>query len=150
MTILVTIQENRTNKTYLTVNIKLYKTVYCAKGDIERKKELKDTDFEIKQVDVAGTHGKIISLDEKISLYRTKSIIRKGEALVSDLLEKIPIVRAGDRVKAYYLDGNIEVNFYVLAKQDGVEGDIIHVTKMDDNKQYKAKIVDSNNVLINE
>ncbi len=147
--IMLTNKDNRTNQTFLTVNVKLYKTVFSAKDQIDRKKELNEADFEIRQIDVAGLRGKLFPFNEKISGYRAKSIIRKGEALTIELLERVPVIRNGDRIKAYFMQSTVMVDFFVNAKQDGVEGDIIRVVTSD-NKQYKAKIVDSKSVIISE
>ena len=145
----LTNKDNRINQTYLTVNVKLFKTVFTSKDQIDRKKELSEADFEIRQVDVAGVRGKLFPFNEKLSSYRAKSIIRKGEALTLELLERVPVIKNGDRIKAYFIQSTVSVDFYVNAKQDGVEGDIIRVVTSD-NKQYKAKIVDSKNVIISE
>lgn len=145
----LTNKANKTNQTFLTVNVKLFKTVLTAKEQIDRKKELSDSDFEVKQADVAGLRGKIFPINEAIRNYRAKNQIRKNEVLTFDFLERIPVIKAGDKVKAYFIQSTVSVDFYVISKQDGIEGDIIRVVTPE-NKQYKAKIVDSRNVIISE
>lgn len=145
----LTNKENKTSQTFLTVNVKLYKTVLVAKDRIERKKILNSGDFDVRLIDVAGLRGKLIALDSKIENYRSKTIIRKDDILVAELIEDMPAIFTGDRVKAYFVNGTVTIDFDVNARQDGKVGDLIRVVTHD-NKQYKAKVVDSKNVIINE
>ncbi len=145
----VTYKDNHVTQTFLTLNVKLYKSVFVAKDRIDRKKFLGESDFDIRLVDVAGIRGKLVSLDEKINNFRSKTFIRKDDVLTDDLIERIPAILAGDRVKAYFVNGNVSIDFFVNARQDGVEGDVIRVVTPD-NRQFKAKIIDSKNVIINE
>lgn len=137
----LTNNKNKISQTFLTVNVKLYKTVFAAKDQIERKKELSESDFEIRQVDVAGFRGKIFPINEAISKFRAKSLLRKDEALTFEMLERIPLIKMGDRVKAYFIQSTVSVDFYVNAKQDGVEGDFIRViTPTTNNIEQKLLI----------
>ena len=63
-------------------------------------------------------------------------------------MERIPIIIAGDKLKAKFVDGNVMISFDVIAKQEGYYGEIIKVMKK--NYVYSAKIVDAQNVLIME
>lgn len=145
----LTNKENKTKQTFLTINVKLYKTVLVAKDRIERKKVLNSSDFDLRLIDVAGLRGKLITLDSKIENYRSKTIIRKDDVLVAELIEDMPAIFTGDRVKAYFVNGTVTIDFDVNARQDGKVGDMIRVVTHD-NKQYKAKVADSKNVIINE
>lgn len=145
----ITSKENKSNQTFITLNVKLYKTVFTAKEKIDRKIKISESDFDIKQLDVAGVRGKVFPINEKMDKYRSKTFIRKDEILCQELLERVPVILTGDRVKAYFLNGTVAVDFFVNARQDGIEGDIIRVVTAD-NKQYKAKIIDSKSVIINE
>jgi len=142
-------EKDKSSRTFLTLDVKLYKTVFVAKEKIDRKKAITENDFEIKRVDVAGLRGKVISVTDKLSNYRTKTFIRRDDILVSECLEKIPIILTGNRVRAFYVNGTVAIDFFVNARQDGVEGDVIRVVTKD-NVKYKAKIIDSNNVIIYE
>jgi len=145
----VTTKANKTTQTFLTLNVKLYKTVFTARERIDRKVNVNEADFDIKLVDVAGFRGKLFPINEKMDKYRSRTFIRKDDILSYDLLERLPVILTGDRVKAYFVNGTVSVDFFVNARQDGIEGDIIRVVTSD-NKQYKAKIIDSKTVIINE
>lgn len=147
--VMLTTKENKTSQTFLTLNVKLYKTVLVAKDKIDRKKPLTSADFELRQIDVAGLRGKLFLLSDKIENYRSKTFIRKDDVLISELLELTPVIFTGDRVKAYFVNGTVTVDFDVNARQDGNVGDVIRVVDKD-NKPYRAKIIDSKSVIINE
>lgn len=145
----ITSKDNKVVQTYLTLNVKLYKTVFVARDRIERKKEISEADFDIRQIDVAGLRGKLFPITEKLEKFRSKTFLRKDEPLTYELLEKTPVIMTGDRVKAYFVNGTVSIEFFVNARQDGVEGDVIRVVSSD-NKQYKARVLDSKSVIINE
>lgn len=145
----LTTKENKEKQTFLTVSLKLYKTVFVAKERIDRKKPVSPADFEISMADIAGARGTFIPVTESLAGFRTKTTVRKGDFLIAEFLEKEPVIFSGDRVKAYFVNGTVSVDFFVNSRQDGVEGDIIRVVTHD-NKQYKARVVDSKNVIIIE
>ena len=143
------VKNNRTAQTYITVKLKLYQNVLVAVRDIKRKDELTKSDFEISLQNIAGKQAKPFINIESISSYRSKKNLKEGEILTKNDIEKIPLIKVGDKIKASVVKGNVMIQFDAVSKQEGSAGDIINIITAD-NKRFKAKVVDINNVLINE
>ena len=65
------------------------------------------------------------------------------------MIEKIPDVKRGTRVNAIFQKGIVNISFTGTARTEGKIGDIIKV-KRDDNKIFKAKIINPKQVRIIE
>lgn len=144
----IIVKNNRTAQSYITVKLKLYQNVLVTVRDIKRKDELTKSDFEISLQNIAGKQAKPFTDIESISSYRSKKNLKEGEILTKNDIEKIPLIKVGDKIKASVVQGNVMIQFDAVSKQEGSAGDIINIITAD-NKRYKAKVVDINNVLIN-
>ncbi|MCH7962688.1 MAG: flagellar basal body P-ring formation protein FlgA [Bacteroidetes bacterium] len=143
------VKNNRTAQSYITVKLKLYKNVLVTVRDIKRKEDLAKSDFETSLQNIAGKHAKPFTDIESISSYRSKKNLNEGEILTKNDVEKIPLIKVGDKIKASIVQGNVMIQFDAFSKQEGSAGDIINIVTAD-NKRFKAKVIDINNVLINE
>lgn len=142
-------EQNSSNLThsYITVRVKLYREVYAAKTSLKRGQELKSTDFELITADISEVRGKIITDNFFISNCKAKFNLDENTILTEESLELIPVVKRGNKVKAYSTVGNVSVSFAAAARQDGSLGDIIRIVTPD-KKIFKAKVMDSLNVNI--
>ncbi|MEJ2617799.1 MAG: flagellar basal body P-ring formation chaperone FlgA [Ignavibacteriaceae bacterium] len=149
----IPIKITRTNsnviQTYITVRLKLFKTICVAKDVIEPGQALSNNDVEFKLVNVTDLRGTPIESPDKLNGLRSKVKINPGSILIRELLDEIPVINKGDRITASAIAGNVKISTDAEAKQDGVAGDIIYIVTKD-KKQFKAKIIDSNNVIIIE
>ncbi len=143
------VKNNRSAQSYITVKLNLYRNVLITVRDIKRKDELTKSDFEISLQNIAGKHAKPFTDIESISSYRSKKNLQEGKILTKNDIEKIPLIKIGDKIKASVVEGNVMIQFDAVSRQEGSEGDIINIITSD-NKRFKAKVVDNFNVLINE
>ncbi|MHB8339328.1 MAG: flagella basal body P-ring formation protein FlgA, partial [Ignavibacteriaceae bacterium] len=84
-----------------------------------------------------------------INNLRSTAFIKAGEILTKEMVEPVPIIKAGDPVTAKYIGSNVLITFNALSRQDGALGDVITIIAKD-KKLYKAKIIDAKNVIIIE
>jgi len=91
----------------------------------------------------------VFSDEKEIINKRSSSFIKKGEVLKLSLTEDLPIISNGDLVVLHSINGLADVQIDVTAQQEGYYDKTIRV-KTRSNKLYKAKVIDSKNVLINE
>jgi flagella basal body P-ring formation protein FlgA len=145
----ITKSNSRIIQTYITVRLKLFKTVCMAKNAIEPGQPVSANDIEFKLTNVTDLRGTPIASADEFIGYRSKIKIRPGSILLKELLEEIPVINKGDHITASAVSGSVKVSTDAEAKQDGVIGDIIVIVTKD-KKQFKAKILDSNNVIIVE
>jgi len=134
---------------FVTVKLKLYDNVLSAKRNINKKMILTEEDIEIKLIDIAKIRGTALTENDNPIFFRTKSLIKKGDVIISELLEKIPVIQNGDLISAYAQHGNVLVSIDAIARQEGCVDDIIRIASKD-KKLFKAKIIDSKNVSIIE
>jgi flagella basal body P-ring formation protein FlgA len=141
--------DGRNIRSYITLRLKLFSNVLVTSKSIERKKSLSKADFQTMKVDVTQVKGNIFTQFDRLSEYRAKVNINAGTILIDELIESTPVVYAGEKVTASSICRNVLVSTEVLSKQDGVMGEIITVVTPD-KKQFKAKVIDQQNVLIIE
>ena len=142
-------KNSRVIESILSVKLKIFKKVIVASKDILTRRQLEDNDFCIKKVDISQVLGIPLTSLNDIKSLRSKEFIKSGEILTKDLVERMPIIKAGDPVTAKYIESNVIISFNALSRQDGALGDVITIIAKD-KKLYKAKIVDSKNVIIIE
>ena len=149
----IPIKITRTNsnivQTYITVRLKLFKTICIAKDAIEPGQALSENDVELKLVNVTDLRGTPIESLDELNGLRSKVKIAPGSILIKELLDEIPVINKGDHITASAIAGNVKISTDAEARQDGVVGDVIYIVTKD-KKQFKAKIIDSNNVIIIE
>lgn len=140
---------NSSSLSFITVKLKLFNNVLIAKKDLHKKQLLTEDDFEFKLKDVSKLNGTPILMNANLNSFRTKTVINRGHVLIEEYCEKTPIVKSGDQLYAHSGYGNVEITLDAVARQDGGENDIIRIVTKD-RKQYKARVIDSQNVLILE
>jgi flagella basal body P-ring formation protein FlgA len=134
---------------FITVKLKLYENALSAKRNINKKMVLSEEDIEVKLVDVARIRGSVLTEKDNPNLFRTKSLIKKGDVIITELLEKIPVIQNGDLISAQSQHGSVVISIDAIARQEGCVDDIIRIASKD-KKLFKAKIIDSKNVTIIE
>jgi flagella basal body P-ring formation protein FlgA len=72
--------------------------------------------------------------------YQSKFALESENVLTQNDIEFLSIVRRDDHVNAFIEDGGVSITLDVVAEQDGKEGDIIAVRKLD-GKKLRAKVV---------
>ena len=136
-------------QTYITVRLKLFKTVCIAKNLIDPGQPLTERDAELKLVNVTDLRGTPIQSIDELKGWRSKVKLSPGSVLLKELLDEIPVINKGDQITASAIAGSVRISTDAEAKQDGVIGDVIYIVTKD-KKQFKAKIIDQNNVIIVE
>jgi len=137
----------KTSSSIVSVKVNLYKKLLAALRDFDRKENLNQAEFETKLIDVTKLNGTPVEMEFLLSDYRAKSFIKKGEILLEENLEKIPLISAGDKVNAEVKTGSVVVSTELYARQHGSKGDVIELVSSS-NKIIKGKIVDANKVIV--
>lgn len=135
--------------TYISVRVKLFKDVLVSKRTIKRRENLSQNDFNSVIKNVALLYGKPITDLKSINKFRSYINIKKGEILTRKKIEKIPLIKIGDKIKVNVIQQNVLIQTDATSMQEGGIGDVILVETAG-NKKIKAKIYDSKNVIISE
>lgn len=145
----VVTDDNRVTKTFITIRLKLFQEVLVAVKPIKSRETLTAGDFQLEKVDVTQVRGSAVKTLKGIETLRSKISLRTGDVLVKEAVEAKPIINVGDQVNASVSSGSVYVSTEATARQEGLRGDIIQIITKD-KKLFKAKIIDSKNVLIIE
>ena len=137
----------KTSASIVSVRVKLYKKLLVASKDFDKKESFTKNNFEQRVMDVTRLNGNPVKIDFAISDYRVKSFIKKGEILLEEKIEKIPLISSGDKVFAEVRNGNVVVTTEAFARQQGSIGDLIEFVSSN-NKIFKARILDVNKVVV--
>jgi flagella basal body P-ring formation protein FlgA len=136
-------------KTFLSFRLHLFKKVLIAGTTIEKNSLLRPDDLIFGVAEVNNNNCALIySLGDIENSVAAKKFL-PGELLCRDYVEKAPVVRTGDRVKASFVSGNTVISFDAISRQDGKENEIIKVITRD-KKIYKAKVINATNVSVAE
>ena len=145
----VVTDDNRVTKTFITIRLKLFQEVLVAAKPIKSRETLTAGDFQLEKVDVTQVRGSAVKTLKGIETLRSKISLRAGDVLVKEAVEAKPIINVGDQVNASVSSGSVYVSTEATARQEGLRGDIIQIITKN-KKLFKAKIIDSKNVLIIE
>jgi len=136
-------------QTYIIIRLKLYKKVFVLQDDIPQRQVINPEKLDIKSVELTNLKGTPIGFAKDLNGFRTKTLLKAGTVLFKESLEYDPVIKNGDWISASSISGKVVVEFNAEAKQEGIIGEIIRIVSKD-KKQFKAKIIDSNNVIIVE
>ncbi len=142
-------KSGRIFRSILSVRLKLYKDVVVAVKQINKKENLIESDFALEKKDITKISGTPLYSLKDINSFRSIVSIRPGDVIIKQMIQQIPVVNIGDRLHAEYTYGNVVVTMDVYARQEGVVGQVISVITSD-KKFFKAKIINSKNVIIIE
>lgn len=76
------------------------------------------------------------------------TIIPQNSVIKLTSIKKIPVIKKGSVVTAYYHAGALQIEFEAIAMQDGAKNDFISVKRVDNNNLYKAMVVNGSSVRI--
>ncbi|MCP4581893.1 MAG: flagellar basal body P-ring formation protein FlgA [candidate division Zixibacteria bacterium] len=79
---------------------------------------------------------------------QARKYIRPGSIIYPSMIENIPVLKLGDKVKILIEKGSIIVTADGLVRQKGSTGDIIRVVNTGSKKTIKAEIIDSLTVAV--
>jgi flagella basal body P-ring formation protein FlgA len=142
-------KDGRSVKSIITIRVKLYKSILVAAKQLERAQVFTPADFVLRKMDITQIKGTTLTSVKGIDTFRARIILRQGEPVIVENIEPKPIILTGDKVEAKLTSGSVVVSFDVFSRQDGIPGCVITVISKD-KKQYKAKVIDSQNVTIVE
>jgi len=150
VTIPVLLKKNQsTTSSYLSIKIKLYKTVLVAAENIDRNEILFSNNFRKEVKDVSILNGTpVTELDNNSGLV-SKLYIRQGSVLLREMTEGVPDIENNQRVTLHAGKNGVDISLEVTSREKGSIGDIIRVVTPE-NKILRAKIIDKYNVVIEE
>ncbi|MEW6507388.1 MAG: flagellar basal body P-ring formation chaperone FlgA [Bacteroidota bacterium] len=137
------------SKSFITLKVKLYKTVLVAAHDIQKDELLSPEQFKKELKEISLVNGTIFSDENFPAASKSKVRIRENSILVNEMMEKMPDVLPDDRLILHAGRNGVDITTEVISRERGNIGDIIRVIS-DQRKIFSAKIIDKYNVLLIE
>lgn len=131
-----------------SVDIIFFEDVLIAKDKIKRNEILSRADFEIARVEVNRVIGEPVTDPAELDGKRASKTIPEGKILVENMIEEVPVVEKGERVKIVYHSGNLKIESYGIAKKDAVEGELVEVKNTSSGKNVYARAVSDGLVMV--
>jgi len=132
--------DNSTDLIYLQADISLFCMVPVAVRNIDRYNTLNYSDLYLELRDVTSLRKDVAKPEELISGVRTKRLITKGRIITRDMIEPVPVIRRGDRVKIVVDCRNLQVSTYGIAKEDGWPGKRIRIRTENSRRELYAEV----------
>lgn len=129
--------------------IRKFENVLVTTDRIGRNEIITDQNSKIERVEITTLYQKPFKNLASVDGYRTRKIISKGTTVTSEILEVIPDIEQGMSASIIYDEGLFKVTAEGIAMQDGVIGDFIRVKNKSTRKILTAKVISSNQVIIN-
>lgn len=133
----------------LTLKLKLFQKVLVTSKEISRNEEFSYSNLVETEEEITNIYSKPITDLKLAKNYKAKIKIGSDTILQEYMIIKIPDIERNERLTAIYENGNVNISFFAVARTDGSIGDIIKI-KDDNNKIFKAKILNKNQVKIIE
>lgn len=98
--------------------------------------------------DVYYSSGCVFSFTENENISASR-YIKKGETLYPSMFKKTPILKTGEKVKAYIKAEGISIGIKVTVLNDAGYGDEVKLFDRNSSKIYKTVVYDKNKIIIN-
>ncbi len=110
-----------------SIDVKLFENVVVAKNRVKSRTPVSVSDFSIERVETNKLVGNPVKDFAYLEGMRASKTISKGKILTEEMLELVPVVKRGERVKIVYESGVLHVESYGIARKDAVEGEMVEV-----------------------
>ena len=131
-----------------SVDILFFEDVLIAKDKIKRNELLSRSDFEFARIEVSKLVGDPVSDLASLDGMRATKTIPEGKILVENMMEPVPVVEKGERVRIVYESGNLKIESYGIAKKDAIEGEMVEVKNTSSGKKVYARAVSDGLVMV--
>jgi len=90
-----------------------------------------------------------ISDERDIVGHRLIRNIDKGETLLTHMIQKVPLVKNGDRILIIVQKGSLRVTAPGVVRQNGFKNETVRVENLQSNKIILGTVLDSKTIQIN-
>lgn len=131
-----------------SIDIMFFKDVLVAKNKIKSRDLLSIQDFEVSRVEINKLVGEPVTDPAELDGKRAAKTISKNKILVENMLESIPVVEKGERVRIVYNSGSLKIESYGIAKRDAIEGEMVEVKNTSSGKKIYARAISDGIVMV--
>jgi len=136
------------NKFSFPIRLSLMEEVYFAKTPLLRGVDAKKEFFFTRKVDTLKHHANSVPISTNLSSYEVNTNLRADAPLKWNFLSKVTLVKKGSVVDVFASGNGIYVTMKGVALEDGVEGSQVRVRNLSSDKEFHAKVLNSNSVKV--
>ena len=148
VSILVDGKQVQTVEVSLRIHRKMMALV--ARHTIQLHDVIGPADVGLMSVDVTSVAGSPVTSIEDSLGKRTTRRIPAQTAILTDMLEKAPLIAANEAITIEIINGALRITAAGIARQAGGEGDTIHVYATDTRKELDAIVIDKHTVRVED
>ncbi|UCF96530.1 MAG: flagellar basal body P-ring formation protein FlgA [Spirochaetaceae bacterium] len=119
-----------------------------AAADLPANQELSESMLVFTEEDVSLLKSSFVVQGEGLENYKTVASLRRGELIEGGRLQRVPAVRAGDRVTITFVRPGLLVSLPGRAMRSGSLGDLIDVRPEATSKRFQARITAKGEVIV--
>ena len=133
----------------LYADVKVAYDVYHPIRSLKMGHVLQPGDIQLSQLKSDHVLRNIISNETDIIGHRLLINLEEGETILAHMLQKIPLVKNGDRILIVANKGSLRVTVPGVIRQDGFKNDTVRVENLQSSKIILGTVIDSRTVQIN-
>jgi len=120
--------------------LSIHQQVLVAAHDLERSEAVSARGLHKAYVDITRAGGRVVSELKSVSGMRLKQPLAAGSILTEEMLQPVPAVSSGQRVRVTAKVGNIQLNTRAIALSDGRLEQKIQVRNPDSGELYSVVV----------
>lgn len=132
----------------VTALIRTYADVYVATRMIPWRTTPSREDYRAYRMETTFMERPAITDSLQLPGTRTRRIVAQGSVLYQDMFEPVPLVMQGDRVNVLVRAGSVMLSAEGVAREDGQQGDMIHVSVQGRGERLKARVQNQRTVAV--
>jgi flagella basal body P-ring formation protein FlgA len=133
----------------IVARVKWFAPVAVTTSDIDRGETIHSENVSVKKIEVTGIEDYFSSLEELYGM-QAKCPLKNGLIITRGKVMSVPLVRNGGRVRLQAKIGNVIVEGFGTARENGAMNELIRVYNDMTKKTLVGKIIDKETVLVSE
>ena len=146
---LVKVEGNAKKRLRLYADVKVTYDVYRPIQSLKMGHVIQPGDVELTQLRSDRILRNVLSDEKDIIGHRLISNLDQGETILAHMVQKIPLVKNGDRILIVAQKGPLRVTAPGVARQNGFKNDTVRVENIHSRKILLGTVIDSRTVKIN-
>jgi flagella basal body P-ring formation protein FlgA len=113
--------------------------VVVSVGPLKKKQILRPQHLTTTLMDIGSTNNPVLDLDDLLGKKLKKSL-RAGSPVLLSMVETLPVVQRGERVKIVINSGPLHLSATGVARSDGIKDQMIRVQNINSNKIVHCRV----------
>ncbi len=133
----------------LYADVKVFYDVYRPIRSLKMGHVIRTGDIELTRLKSDQVLRNLVSDDSDIIGHRLIRNIAEGETILAHMIQKVPLVKNGDRILIVAQKGSLRVTAPGVVRQNGFKNDTVRVENIHSRKIILGTVIDSRTVHIN-